>query len=139
MCVCTRRRENKTYDYNLFEWLGKTWHASDVKITNGNHIIEQNAQNSATQFQDLYTNGGDVIRWTLDHASRNGYDAVQRLRVEIGKPNGEARGINEYINTNIDSNTKAVYRYDGYTGKNGYANDKELIEIAPSVFSDLKN
>lgn len=110
-----------------FEWLGDMyWHSPELSII-GTHCIEMNADNSATVYQDLYTNGGDVIRWSLGHAVRMSCgEAEQDMRVEVGAPsyNGDnivyPTGVNEYINTNIDPDTKATYRSDGITNPTGH-------------------
>ena len=110
-----------------FEWLGGMgWHSPGLSII-GTHCIEMNADNSATVYQDLYTNGGDVIRWSLGHAVRMSCGEEQQdMRVEVGAPlydNGNIvypSGINADINTNIDPDTKATYRSDGITNPTGH-------------------
>ena len=89
-----------------------------------NHCsVEMNADNEATLYQDLFTNGGDVIRWSLQHAVR--YVAwevtnpkMQAIRVEVGAPNYDEsnivypHGIGGSINTEINAETKVTYQKD---------------------------
>jgi len=94
----------------------------------GNRCVEMNADNAAALYQDLYTYGGDVIRWSLAHAARTKYCGPdeQYMRVDVGAPlyNGNnivyPTGVNENINTNINPDTKATYHYNGIDNPTGH-------------------
>ena len=114
---------------NCFEWLSnvKQYHNGNLNPI-GNRCVEMNADNAATLYQDLYTYGGDVIRWSLAHAVRSkvcGED-VQYMRVDVGAPlyNGDnivyPTGVNYDINTNINPDTKATYHYNGIDNPTGH-------------------
>ncbi len=112
-----------------FEWLSnvKQYHNDNLNPI-GNRCVEMNADNAATLYQDLYTNGGDVIRWSLAHAVRTKYCGPdeQYIRVDVGAPlyNGNnivyPTGVNENINTNINPDTKATYHYNGIDNPTGH-------------------
>ncbi|MCI5935682.1 MAG: Ig-like domain-containing protein [Lachnospiraceae bacterium] len=156
--------EIKPYKGNLFE----VWPSNnplDSKedknrfTQNGAQFIEMNTTNPACLYQDLATQGGDVIKWTLQHAARNNLGfQEQRMYVTIGAPerreNGEiiaATGvgvvdeanntIDDQIDTKIQNNGKAEYRYsDGSfvaLGSTAYANPDELTGL--SVMKTDKN
>ena len=116
----------ETNDEMDFEWcIDLGWHTPGLSPI-GNYCVEMNAYNSATLYQDLYTNGGDVIRWSLAHAARTSCGEEQQdMRVEVGAPlydNGNIvypSGINAAINTNIDAATKATFRSSGITNPTG--------------------
>ena len=103
---------------NCFEYLcGATWIPSQL-TANGNCMVEMNADNESALYQDLFTYGGDVIRWSLKHAVR--YDPTnspktQAIRVEIGAPNYNdanivyPHGVNNNIYTEINDITKSSY------------------------------
>ena len=136
--------ENKTYRGSLFEvWPLNNLPAEkdrEFPTANGANFIEMNANNSAALYQDLATQGGDVIKWTLQHAARTGLGfKEQRMYVTIGNPKREAdgaitpaTGVNSAIDTKIQDTGKAVYRYDkiekGAEGevKTAFANLNEL-------------
>ena len=119
---------------NCFEYLcGADW-IPYVLTANDNCIVEMNADNESALYQDLFTNGGDVIRWSLKHAVRynpTNSPKTQAIRVEVGAPNYNGanivypHGINNDINTEINANTKASYIKGGITnpsaGTYGYA------------------
>ena len=112
-----------------FEWIDdvKKYHNPNLNPI-GNYCVEMNADNAATLYQDLYTNGGDVIRWSLAHAVRTliSGSTEQHIRVDVGAPlyNGDnivyPTGVASNINTNINSDTKATYRYNGITNPAGH-------------------
>ena len=114
---------------NCFEWLSnvKQYHNDNLNPI-GNRCVEMNADNAATLYQDLYTYGGDVIRWSLAHAVRTKYCGPdeQYIRGDVGAPlyNGNnivyPTGVNYNINTNINPDTKAIYRYNGITNPTGH-------------------
>ena len=116
----------ETHNDMDFEWCSDLyWHTPGLSPI-GNYCVEMNAYNSATLYQDLYTNGGDVIRWSLAHAARTSCGEEQQdMRVEVGAPlydNGNIvypSGINADINTNIDAATKATFRSSGITNPTG--------------------
>ncbi|MDD7642632.1 MAG: hypothetical protein PUK75_09190, partial [bacterium] len=98
-----------------------------------------NTTNPAALYQDLSTQGGDVIKWTLQHSARANHGfQEQRMYVTIGAPeieNGQivaATGVKDQINTNIVDAGKAEYRYDPDTetgvvsGSSARANPDEL-------------
>ena len=106
---------------------------------NGSYFIEMNTTNPAALYQDLSTQGGDVIKWTLQHADRAGHGfQEQRMYVMIGAPkmeNGQivaATGVKDQIDTNIVEAGKAEYRYDSVkqtgvvSGSSARANLNEL-------------
>ena len=73
--------EINPYQGNLFE----VWPTEQGKMPaesertnrdlseNGRYFIEMNTTNPAALYQDLSTQGGDVIKWTLQHADRAGH------------------------------------------------------------------
>lgn len=104
---------------NCFEYLcsGINWIPWQL-TANGNCMVEMNADNESALYQDLFTHGGDVIRWSLKHAVR--YDPIsspktQAIRVEVGAPNYNGanivypHGVTTNINTEINNITKASY------------------------------
>ena len=104
---------------NCFEYLcsGINWIPSQL-TANGNCMVEMNADNESALYQDLFTHGGDVIRWSLKHAVR--YNPIsspktQAIRVEVGAPNYNGanivypHGVTTNINTEINNITKASY------------------------------
>ena len=116
----------------------------------GNCIVEMNADNEAALYQDLFTKGGDVIRWSLKHAVRDDPDnspLIQAIRVEIGAPKyygGDIvypHGINNDIQTEINNNTKASYVNYGITnpsaGTYGYAGEYDLNGLSLDKYSDF--
>ena len=139
--------EINPYQGNLFE----VWPTEQDKMPaksegtgrdlsgNGNYFIEMNTTNPAALYQDLSTQGGDVIKWTLQHADRAGHGfQEQRMYVTIGAPeieNGQivaATGVKDEINTHIVDDGKAEYRYDSgkqtgvVSGSSARANPDEL-------------
>lgn len=131
--------ETATYENRYFEWLDHVFYQNNLlELHGGNltHWIEMNCTNDAVLSQDLTTYGGDVIRWTLEHALRSTTDGVyEEMAVEIGAPvmNGNSivypAGINDDVNSNIQESTKAVYLFNGVTGNNGYGNTDELTKL----------
>lgn len=111
--------EDKPYQGSLFEvWDIKALPADKTRAfpeANGRYFIEMNANQPAALYQDLPTQGGDVIRWTLQHAARNGDGSdEQSMYVTIGAPvigtNGEilaASGVNDNIDPKIQDDGKA--------------------------------
>ncbi|MBP5562455.1 MAG: hypothetical protein J6X51_00235, partial [Bacteroidales bacterium] len=104
---------------NCFEYLcsGINWIPGQL-TANGNCMVEMNADNESALYQDLFTHGGDVIRWSLKHAVR--YNPIsspktQAIRVEVGAPNYNGanivypHGVTTNINTEINNITKASY------------------------------
>ena len=139
--------EINPYQGNLFE----VWPTEQGKMPaesertnrdltkNGSYFIEMNTTNPAALYQDLSTQGGDVIKWTLQHADRAGHGfQEQRMYVMIGAPkmeNGQivaATGVKDQIDTNIVEAGKAEYRYDSVkqtgvvSGSSARANLNEL-------------
>lgn len=139
--------EVSPYQGNLFE----VWPTEQGKMPaesertnrdlseNGRYFIEMNTTNPAALYQDLSTQGGDVIKWTLQHADRAGHGfQEQRMYVMIGAPemqNGQivaATGVKNEINTHIVEAGKAEYRYDSVNqtgvvyGDSAFANVDEL-------------
>ena len=134
--------ETHTYDHGLFEWVNGMHVYNSTLNTNGNnnghgYFLEMNACNSAVLYQDLPTNGHDVIRWSLQHAVRTGSWAdPQSMRVEIGAPQRDgnnnivaASGVNEAVDAKIIASTKATYNASGYSGYNGYAGDYSGLSL----------
>ena len=112
----------------LFEWLEQEtineWSQGDVCCYD--YGIEMNAKSSAVLYQDLSTKGYDIIRWSLKHAVRCDYGPnTQSMKVEIGAPEYSgsdivpAYGINESVNSHIQSDTKAIYTSSGISGSYG--------------------
>lgn len=139
--------EVSPYQGNLFE----VWPTEQGKMPaesertnrdlseNGRYFIEMNTTNPAALYQDLSTQGGDVIKWTLQHADRAGHGfQEQKMYVMIGAPemqNGQivaATGVKDQIDTNIVEAGKAEYRYDSVnqtgvvSGSSARANLDEL-------------
>ena len=134
--------ETQVYDHGLFEWVSGMNVYNSTLNTNGNnnghgYFLEMNACNSAVLYQDLPTNGHDVIRWSLQHAVRTGSWAdPQSMRVEIGAPQRDgsnnivaASGVNEAVDAKIIASTKATYNASGYSGYNGYAGDYSGLSL----------
>lgn len=142
--------ENKTYKGGLFE----VWDVQNLPAETGRtfpeavgrYFIEMNANNPAALYQDLSTQGGDVIKWTLQHAARNGSGCeYQRMYVTIGAPERDggdivpASGVNNNIDTKIQEAGKAEYRYNGIKvgSESGvaFANQRELegLSVSKSV------
>ena len=138
--------ENTPYKGNLFEvWPSAApldTSESTTRFTgNGTYFIEMNTTNPACLYQDLPTQGGDVIKWTLQHAARDsgGGCDEQKMYVTIGAPernDGQivaASGVNAEINTHIKAEGKAEYRCTGVTtGADtvAFANSEELAGLA---------
>ena len=139
--------EINPYQGNLFEvWPTEQGKMLDEQertnrdlLGNGRYFIEMNTTNPAALYQDLSTQGGDVIKWTLQHADRAGHGfQEQRMYVMIGAPkmeNGQivaATGVKDQIDTNIVEAGKAEYRYDSVkqtgvvSGSSARANLNEL-------------
>ena len=119
--------EINPYQGNLFEvWPTEQGKMLDEQertnrdlLGNGRYFIEMNTTNPAALYQDLSTQGGDVIKWTLQHADRAGHGfQEQKMYVMIGAPeieNGQivaATGVKDQIDTHIVDDGKAEYRYD---------------------------
>ena len=115
---------------SLFEYTNSTsdphnyQHNSSIPQTD--KYVEMNNYHSCMLYQDLTTYGHDVIRWTLKHAVTTAGDDYQPIRVEIGAPNrdGEGHIINASgwasdLNPQIDLGSKAIFRYNGVTDKDG--------------------
>ncbi|MCI5588631.1 MAG: hypothetical protein MR384_12240, partial [Lachnospiraceae bacterium] len=120
--------ENETYKGSLFEvWetakdkipVPAEWNDRDL-TKNGKNFIEMNANSPAALYQDLATHGGDIIKWTLQHAARVGMGyQEQRMYVTVGSPEKDnrgkiiaAEGVNDRINTHIGDAGKARYNYN---------------------------
>ena len=148
--------ENKTYEGSLFE----VWNIKDTKngkelspvkeegvgrdlTKNGKNFIEMNANSPAALYQDLATHGGDIIKWTLQHAARvrMGYQE-QRMYVTVGSPEKDtsgkimaANGVNDNINTHIIDAGKARYNYNGISASNNnfaFAKTEDLKGLSVS-------
>lgn len=129
-----------SYDYKYWDWdwtevdysipngVNEGWNTTETHIQGGTLFeagggqAEMNAVNSAVLYQDLYTHGNDVIRWSLGHKARSDCgDEVQDMRVEVGAPNysGDdivyAHGVGDDIETEIKEATKVIYRSTGVT------------------------
>lgn len=99
-------------------------HNSSIQGTD--KYVEMNNYHACMLYQDLTTYSHDVIRWTLKHAVTTAGNEYQPIRVEIGAPNRDGSGniINasgwaSNLNPQIDLATKAIYRYNGVTDKDG--------------------
>ena len=136
--------------YNCFEYLCDYIDWVPYILTDNNCMVEMNADNEAALYQDLFTKGGDVIRWSLKHAVRDDpYESpqTQAIRVEIGAPNYDEgdivypHGINNDIHTEINNNTKASYVNYGITnpsaGTYGYAGEYDLDGLSLDKDSDI--
>lgn len=62
-----------------------------VTPADGSQMIELNANVNAAIFQDLATVPGEVMRWSLKHASRNG--SAESMKVEIGNPTNSVAAV----------------------------------------------
>ena len=119
--------ETQVFEHGLFEWINHMHVFNNILYNNGNNaghdfFLEMNACNSAVLYQDLPTNGHDVIRWSLDHAVRLDCGAnIQSVRVEVGAPEYSganivaASGVNNDVNSHIQSSSKVIYRSSGIT------------------------
>lgn len=134
--------ENTRYGSSFFEWGGPNgWGARDGH----GHFMEMNANNPAVFWQDLTTYGGDVILWSVRHGARYDFGYFdQCIRVEVGAPNGVATGLWENVNSNIKSDTKVIYTYDGVQNPEGdvtygYAGELEglLLHNCPGGWSTV--
>ena len=119
-------------------WLERSNSCSTYGVkapTSGQYFVEMNGNQPGTLYQDLTTHGGDVIRWTLDHAARNAGGNPQTMEVQIGAPDGnDPVGTGSNIQTHIEASTKAVYSSTGVTnpeGKEyGFGNTNELANLS---------
>ena len=121
--------EIQTVSGSLIEYFCPGWCETVLNptIPASDRYVEMNASNPAILYQDLTTQGGDVIRWSLKHAFRTnmGSNSTQAMRVEIGAPKREngaianAKGTGEDIDPEIDPDTKAIYRSSGVTDASG--------------------
>ncbi len=109
---------------NSIDGLHNYQHNSSIPQTD--KYVEMNNYHSCMLYQDLTTYGHDVIRWTLKHAVTTAGDDYQPIRVEIGAPNrdGEGHIINASgwasdLNPQIDLGSKAIFRHNGVTDKDG--------------------
>ena len=125
--------EIQTVSGCMFEYYCPEWGCGQMNpnILVSDRFVEMNANNPAILYQDLTTQAGDIIRWSLKHGVRTEgvsttKDRYQTMRVEIGAPlrdeNGvivNATGTGSDINPNIVADTKAVYRSSGVTDADG--------------------
>ena len=56
-----------------------------VTATSGSQLAELNANEVATLYQDVTTQPGQVLKWSLDHRGRDGVDV---MAVKLGSPSG---------------------------------------------------
>jgi hypothetical protein len=116
---------------SLFEYTNTNSGTHDYihnsSIPGTDKYVEMNNFHSCMLYQDLTTYSHDVIRWTLKHAVTTNGNDYQPIRVEIGAPNRDGQGhiINASgwandLNPQINLNTKAIYRYNGVTDKDGH-------------------
>ena len=148
--------ETQLYDHGLFEWTSGMGGYNSTLNGNGNNnghgsFLEMNVCNSAVLYQDLRTNGNDVIRWSLDHAVRTNCGAnIQSVRVEVGAPEYSgasivaASGVNDNINSHIQPSSRVIYRASGITnpsnatyGFNG--SNLEKLSLSQTASSDNAN
>ena len=131
-----------TTDYGHFEYLCGELGGHAPGLSN-DCSVEMNADNPATLYQDLFTSGGDVIRWSLKHAVRyepqeENMPQTQAIRVEVGAPIYDGgnivypHGIDWEIETKINNDTKVTYTkgnidnpsdYNPSLGTYGYVGD----------------
>ncbi len=100
-------------------------------------FIEMNGYHPSVFYQDLKTQGGDVIRWTLNHANRQ--NVVERINVQIGAPyindDGSLVPATTTLDPKIKDDGKAVFQYNGVTnttGTYGFAKTEELQNLTLS-------
>ncbi|MBR6018300.1 MAG: InlB B-repeat-containing protein [Paludibacteraceae bacterium] len=105
---------------------GKHNYQHNSSIPQTDKYVEMNNYHSCMLYQDLRTNSHDVIRWTLKHAVTTAGNEYQPIRVEIGAPNRDSNGniVNasgwaNSLDPQIVLSTKAIYRHDGVTDKDG--------------------
>lgn len=102
---------------SYFEWLNiesagdnnstyKNGYASKLSGGNNNPFVELNSKNMSTFYQDLSTNGGDIIIWGLEHATRTSGSPNQKIKVTVGKASGSDDG-------QVAAGTDTVYNADG--------------------------
>ena len=142
--------ETQFYQGSLFEYSSNERNYNTNLSSTTNHFVEMNVYNSAVLYQDLATHGNDVIRWTLDHAVRTTYsDNIQSVRVEIGAPEYSgtaivaASGINDDINSHIQSSTKVIFRAAGITNPAnatyGFGSNLGKLSLNKTLDSDNKS
>ena len=123
---------NATISYNI---PGKTY-----------SFIEMNAHEAAVFWQDLRTNSGDVIKWSLKHAVRptEAGPQEQNIYVEIGQPNktGGAyifpHGIKSDLHTEINPSTSAKFSCAGIASPSnlGFGKLNELTNLCLNKVKD---
>ena len=104
--------ETMVWNGNLFEYSSDNDYIHWViiynnSITPSERFVEMNGSYSAILYQDLTTQGNDVILWRLKHAVTNqnkNADNIQSMRVEIGAPNVNGDGIVNAHGLNNDIN-----------------------------------
>lgn len=109
-----------------------------AKCGNDYSYIEMNYFKQSIFWQDLSTSGGDVIRWTLDHACRCQNTAHETIHVEIGAPkikDGQlvapvGYGTNVPKIANIEADSLAKFEYNGITSNEGGYGSCNLSELA---------
>ena len=136
-----------TIDYSITNGTNQGWNTTENQLQSGNLFeyvgggyVEMNAVNSAMLYQDLYTNGHDVIRWSLGHKARGDYgDSQQDMYVVVGAPlyDGDnivyPTGVNNNIDTKINTATQVIYRSVGVTmGSSAYGSGENLENLSLS-------
>ena len=88
-------------------------------------FIEMNGYNQSVFYQDLRTQGKDVIRWTLEHARRGtNSSSDEEIAVQIGAPETDSSGAlipatsnkdSDPLNPKIKKEGWAKFSYNGVT------------------------
>lgn len=118
-------------------------------LKEGNYFIEMNSQHAATVFQDLYTNPGNIIKWSLKHGFRTtSSPSLQEMVIQIGAPIRAAdssiiypEGTGIAVNVNIEDESKAIYSSSGVSNGSlnlGYAKNSELANLDLNTPSENK-
>ncbi len=136
----------KVYDWtkkvngNFVPYAVQATYTSSFEKDTDFSFIEMNGFVQNVFYQDLATTGGDVIRWTLNHAYRgNSSDAgaVEQINVQIGAPETDSNGALVPATTDLDPKIKtagkAKFNYNGVdnsTGTYGFGKTNELANLS---------
>ena len=119
----------KLYDWakrvngNYVKYAVNATYVSTFESEQNFSFIEMNGYNQSVFYQDLTTQGKDVIRWTLNHA-RRGENVVESIAVQIGAPERDSSGalipatsnqVSDKLNPKIKKEGWAKFTSDGVT------------------------
>lgn len=139
--------ETKLFGYGkLYDWTKKVNGVYDTCAVNATYVstfnalnnfsfIEMNGHVQSVFYQDLSTQGKDVIRWTLKHARRN--DVEERISVQIGAPERDSSGnlipatskedTTDPLNPKIKQEGWAKFSYNGVTNNDSNQDRKSVV------------